>query len=97
MAKHILNRIGLESNIKRKVKVYDVEKKLITEIMESDTKDELYEEPILSLKETPFAISFSWKDKVIKVELENGEDVLKLATIFSDMLSLNGIPHKVNK
>jgi hypothetical protein len=27
MAKHILNRIGLESNIKRKVKVYDVEKK----------------------------------------------------------------------
>jgi hypothetical protein len=32
MAKHILNRIGLESNIKRKVKVYDVEnKKLIYE------------------------------------------------------------------
>jgi hypothetical protein len=27
MAQHILNRIGLESNIKRKVKVYDVEKK----------------------------------------------------------------------
>jgi hypothetical protein len=71
--------------------------KLLTEIMESDAKDGLYEEPILSLKETPFAISFTWKEKTIKVELENGEDVLKLATIFSDMLSLNGIPHKVKK
>jgi hypothetical protein len=57
----------------------------------------LYEEPnkVLYLKETPFNISFSWKDQKINVQLENGEDVLKLATIFSDMLSANNIPHKV--
>jgi hypothetical protein len=51
----------------------------------------------LTLVDTPFNITFNWKEKTVKVELENGEDVLRLATIFSDMLTLNGIPHKVTR
>jgi hypothetical protein len=53
-------------------------------------------ETVLPL-DTPFNISFTWKDETIKVELENGEDVLKFATIFSNTLTANNIPHKVIK
>jgi hypothetical protein len=49
----------------------------------------------LTLVDTTFNIAFNWKEKTVKVELENGEDVLKLATIFSDMLTKNKIPHKI--
>jgi len=53
-------------------------------------------ETVLPL-DTPFNIQFNWKEEAIKVELEHGEDVLKLATIFSNMLTANNIPHKVIK
>jgi len=45
----------------------------------------------------PFSISFSWKGERIRVQLENGEDVLKLAQLFSEFLTTNGIPNKVTK
>lgn len=49
----------------------------------------------LTLVDSPFNITFNWKEKTVKVELENGEDVLRLATIFSDMLTTNKIAHKI--
>lgn len=39
----------------------------------------------------PFSITFTWMDKYATVKLKNGEDVLKLADIFSNMLIENGI------
>ena len=48
----------------------------------------------LNLTPTPFSVTFSWQEQCITVQLENGEDVLKLAQIFSDFLTRNGIPNK---
>jgi hypothetical protein len=45
----------------------------------------------------PFSMTFSYEEQYIKVKLDNGEDVLKLAQIFSDMLSNNNIPNKIIK
>ena len=45
----------------------------------------------------PFNVAFRWKGESITVQLENGEDVLKLAQLFSDFLTSNGIPNKVTK
>ena len=56
---------------------------------------ELY--PKLSIQQTPFSMTFSWQGNDIKVELVNGEDVLKLADIFSKMLTENNIEHKIIK
>ena len=46
-------------------------------------------------QEVPFNVTFRWGGKIIIVELENGEDVLRLADVFSNMLSANNILHKV--
>jgi hypothetical protein len=45
----------------------------------------------------PFSITFSYEEEYVTVKLDNGEDVLKLAQIFSDMLSNNNIPNKIIK
>jgi hypothetical protein len=47
----------------------------------------------LNLNPTPFSVTFTWSGKSITVQLENGQDVLKLANIFSKFLSNNGIPN----
>jgi hypothetical protein len=49
----------------------------------------------LNLAPIPFSVTFSWQEQRITVQLENGEDVLKLAQIFSKFLTNNGIPNKV--
>jgi len=69
------------------------QKKLITEIMNEDAKDGLYTS--ITPQEVPFNVTFTWGGQTIKVELDNGEDVLKLAAVFSNMLSANNISHKV--
>ena len=51
--------------------------------------------PTLNLSPTPFSVTFNWQGQYITVQLESGEDVLKLAQLFSDFLSSNGIPNKV--
>jgi hypothetical protein len=51
----------------------------------------------LNLTPTPFSVTFTWSGTAIKVELEKGEDVLKLAQIFSDFLTSNNIANKVIK
>jgi hypothetical protein len=45
----------------------------------------------LNLTPTPFSVTFTWSGKSVTVQLENGEDVLKLANIFSEFLTNNGI------
>jgi len=66
-----------------------------------DTKISTPETPVLRLSPSSspeeFSIRFSWKGDAIKVELENGEDVLKLGEIFSDFLTSNNIPNKIIK
>jgi hypothetical protein len=79
------------------------QKEIITEIMNEDAIDGLYENfqlqedstHILQLEPLPFNIKFVWKNISAEVVLENGEDVLKLAQIFSNMLYENNIPNKL--
>jgi hypothetical protein len=51
----------------------------------------------LNLTPTPFSVTFTWSGKSVTVQLDNGEDVLKLAQIFSDFLTSNYIANKVIK
>ena len=44
-----------------------------------------------------FMLSFTWQDETIAIQLVNGGDVLKLADIFSKMLTENNIEHKIIK
>jgi hypothetical protein len=77
--------------------------KLLTEMIRKDQEDGLYDETFkekgFSPKyiQQPFSVTFSHKEEYITVKLDNGEDVLKLAQIFSDMLSNNNIPNKIIK
>ena len=88
----------------------DKQKQLLTEIMNEDAKHCIYKfnnanaklgmnesNPIgtLQLEEMPFNVKFLWKNLSAEVVLENGEDVLKLAQIFSNMLHSNNIPNKL--
>jgi hypothetical protein len=50
---------------------------------------------MLAPNTTPFSVTFSWQGQSITVQLEKGEDVLKLAKIFSDFLSSNYIHNKI--
>jgi hypothetical protein len=52
---------------------------------------------MLALNTTPFSVTFSWQGQRITVQLEKGEDVLKLAKIFSDFLTINNIPNQIIK
>ena len=52
---------------------------------------------MLALNTTPFSVTFSWQGQRITVQLEKGEDVLKLAKIFSDFLTSNNIPNQIIK
>jgi hypothetical protein len=69
--------------------------------MENEFNASTLEKPVLILTQLssplPFSITFSWSGTEIKVQLENGEDVLKLAQIFSDFLTSNDIANKVIK
>lgn len=61
-------------------------------------KIDTYNKPVLRLNtDYPFSVTFSWKEKRIKVQLNNGEDVLKLAEIFSNMLTNNNIQNTITE
>ena len=68
--------------------------------------DENKEEPKSILREImfgetpepePWGITFSWKDKAAKIKFKNGEDILKLAEVFSQYLTANGIENTLEK
>lgn len=54
------------------------------------------ERPAFKVSEPkPFSVCFTWQDETITVELKDGKDILKLASVFSLILTDNGIEHKI--
>ena len=49
----------------------------------------------IQLEPTPFSISFRWRDSEVKLTLKNGEDILKVGKLLSDIFSENGIEHTI--
>ena len=47
------------------------------------------------IAETPFNIRFSYEGKSVNVSLLKGNDIFKLAELFQNILSENGIEHDV--
>lgn len=45
----------------------------------------------------PWSITFSWKNEAVKIKFKNGEDILKLAEVFSQYLTANGIENTLEK
>jgi hypothetical protein len=56
-----------------------------------------YNQPTIRLIDYPFKVTFTWEEKQIAVQLDNGEDVLKLANLFSNFLTSNNIPNTVSE
>jgi hypothetical protein len=48
-----------------------------------------------NLNDIPFGVTFKWQQTSITVQLDNGEDVLKLPQVFSDFLTKNNIPNTI--
>jgi len=46
-----------------------------------------------SLYDRTFSVTFTWQETSATVKLDRGEDVLKLANLFSEFLTNNGIPN----
>jgi hypothetical protein len=53
----------------------------------------LYTGPII--EPTPFIISFSWDGKDVTVSLKNGNDIFKLARIFTEILDANNVEYNI--
>ena len=53
----------------------------------------------MTIEPTPFNISFVWDDKDVSIKLKNGNDIFKLARIFTEILDNNNIEYdiKTNK
>jgi hypothetical protein len=53
----------------------------------------------ITVEPTPFNISFVWDDKDVSIKLKNGNDIFKLARIFTEILDKNNIEYdiKTNK
>jgi hypothetical protein len=45
------------------------------------------------LTDMPFSITFTWKEKSIKITLQNGEDILKIAEAFKIVLDEIEVPY----
>ncbi len=56
-------------------------------------KETLVLEEVPKIEIPTFSVVFSWKEKSLKVKLENGEDVIKLGELFSKILIYNNIPN----
>ena len=51
----------------------------------------IYETP-----ESSFHVEFTWKNIKSKITLENGDDLIKISMLLSELLSSNGIPNKLD-
>jgi hypothetical protein len=51
----------------------------------------------VSFVETPFFITFTWKENVVKISLVNGNDLIKIAMLLSELMTKNGIENKIEK
>jgi hypothetical protein len=45
------------------------------------------------LSNMPFSITFTWKEKSIRITLQNGEDILKIAEAYKIMLDEIEVPY----
>ena len=45
------------------------------------------------LSNMPFSITFTWKEKSIRITLQNGEDILKIAEAYKKMLDEIEVPY----
>lgn len=45
----------------------------------------------------PWNIEFTWSDKHVKITLKNGNDLLKIGELLSDLLTKNGIENTLEK
>jgi hypothetical protein len=53
--------------------------------------------PTDQLIEQPFNITFTWNKETIKIDLKKGNDLFKIAFLFSKFLNKNGIEHNITK
>jgi hypothetical protein len=44
----------------------------------------------------PFYVEFRWQNTKSKITLENGEDLIKISMLLSELLSANGIKNKLD-
>ena len=44
----------------------------------------------------PFYIQFQWQNIKSKITLENGQDLIKISMLLSELLSANGIKNKLD-
>lgn len=48
------------------------------------------------IKDLPFFVTFTYKEKSCKITLHDGQDLLKIANLFSDFLRKNDIDHIIS-
>lgn len=51
---------------------------------------------IADIPELPFHVEFRWNKIKSRITLENGEDLIKISMLLSEILSANGIPNKLD-
>lgn len=51
---------------------------------------------ITTIEQSPFHVEFTWKNIKSRITLENGEDLIKISMLLSELLSSNGIPNKLD-
>jgi hypothetical protein len=49
-----------------------------------------------TIEQKPFHVEFTWKNMKSKITLENGEDLIKIAMLLSELLSEKGIKNKLD-
>ena len=58
--------------------------------------NEEIKEGTTTIEPKPFGVTFTWQDKSVNITLKNGEDLLKIATMLSSLLTYNGIEHDLD-
>jgi hypothetical protein len=48
------------------------------------------------LTEEPFYMEFKWENITSKITFKNGEDLIKVSMLLSELLSQNGIENKLD-
>ena len=51
---------------------------------------------ITTIEQSPFHVEFRWNNITSRITLENGEDLIKISMLLSELLSSNGIPNKLD-
>jgi hypothetical protein len=50
-----------------------------------------------TIKETPFSITFTWKENAVEISLVDGNDLIKIAMLLSELMKKNGIENSIKK